>query len=295
MRLLRSYNEVQAVVLNSIAAMTVKAVGGSKMFQPFLRQFFVRGSDPSHVKILKLEILTNLATEGNISSLLREFQSYISGADPASVAATIQAIGRCAATIGEVTDTCLSGLVHLLSSKEPAVVAESVVEIKKLLQTQASNHKDIISQMAKLVDTVEVASARAAIVWVVGEYCTTIPTIAPDVLRKMAKSFCSEEDMVKLQILNLAVKLILTNPSQTTLLTQYVLNLAKYDMNYDIRDRARFVLVKSKLFTICILALKVSSGSSSTTGRAWQDFKACQENLLGCQACTDHRVKTWKP
>ena len=30
-------------------------------------------------------------------------------------------------------------------------------------------------------------------------------------------------------------------PSQTKLLTQYVLNLAKYDQNYDIRDRARFI------------------------------------------------------
>lgn len=29
--------------------------------------------------------------------------------------------------------------------------------------------------------------------------------------------------------------------SQTKLLTQYVLNLAKYDQNYDIRDRARFI------------------------------------------------------
>lgn len=28
--------------------------------------------------------------------------------------------------------------------------------------------------------------------------------------------------------------------SQTKLLTQYVLSLAKYDQNYDIRDRARF-------------------------------------------------------
>lgn len=28
---------------------------------------------------------------------------------------------------------------------------------------------------------------------------------------------------------------------QTKLLTQYVLNLAKYDQNYDIRDRARFI------------------------------------------------------
>ena len=46
---------------------------------------------------------------------------------------------------------------------------------------------------------------------------------------------------MKLQILNLAVKLCLNNPKQTKLLTQYVFNLAKYDVNYDIRDRARFI------------------------------------------------------
>ena len=44
-----------------------------------------------------------------------------------------------------------------------------------------------------------------------------------------------------MQVLNLAVKLCLTNPKQTKLLTQYVFNLAKYDINYDIRDRARFM------------------------------------------------------
>lgn len=47
--------------------------------------------------------------------------------------------------------------------------------------------------------------------------------------------------MVKLQILNLSVKLYLTNPQQTELLCQYVFNLARYDENYDIRDRARFL------------------------------------------------------
>lgn len=46
---------------------------------------------------------------------------------------------------------------------------------------------------------------------------------------------------MKLQVLNLAVKLYLTNPTQTELLCQYVFNLARYDQNYDIRDRARFL------------------------------------------------------
>ena len=39
----------------------------------------------------------------------------------------------------------------------------------------------------------------------------------------------------------MAAKLCLTNPEQTSLLAQYVFNLAKYDTNYDIRDRARFL------------------------------------------------------
>lgn len=103
-----------------------------------------------------------------------------------------------------------------------------------------------------------------------GEYCEHVPKIAPDVLRKMAKTFTSEEDIVKLQIVNLAAKLYLTNSKQvksnhtlivcvcvwlcvlavcfiflsliqTKLLTQYILNLGKYDQNYDIRDRTRFI------------------------------------------------------
>jgi len=57
----------------------------------------------------------------------------------------------------------------------------------------------------------------------------------------MAKTFCEEENVVKLQILNLAAKLYVTNQKQVALLVQYVLNLAKYDQNYDIRDRGRFM------------------------------------------------------
>lgn len=121
------------------------------------------------------------------------------------------------------------------------MVAESVVVIKKLLQTQSSEHQEIISQMAKLLDFITVAAARAAIIWLIGEYSHRVPTIAPDVLRKVAKSFPDESNIVKLQALNLAVKLYLTNAEQTALLCQYIFNLAKYDQNYDIRDRARFL------------------------------------------------------
>uniref|UniRef100_A0A7N8XXB0 AP-3 complex subunit beta n=1 Tax=Mastacembelus armatus TaxID=205130 RepID=A0A7N8XXB0_9TELE len=237
-RLLRSHSEVQFVVLQNVATMTIKRRG---MFEPYLKSFYIRSTDPTQIKVLKLEVLTNLANETNISTILREFQTYIKSMDKDFVAATIQAIGRCATNISEVRDTCLNGLVQLLSNRDELVVAESVVVIKKLLQMQPEKHSDIIKHMAKLTDNIQVPMARASILWLIGEYCEHVPKIAPDVLRKMAKSFTNEEDIVKLQIINLSAKLYLTNSKQTKLLTQYVLNLAKYDQNYDIRDRARFI------------------------------------------------------
>uniref|UniRef100_A0A4X2L745 AP-3 complex subunit beta n=1 Tax=Vombatus ursinus TaxID=29139 RepID=A0A4X2L745_VOMUR len=236
-RLLRSHSEVQYVVLQNVATMSIKRRG---MFEPYLKSFYIRSTDPTQIKILKLEVLTNLANETNIPTVLREFQTYIRSMDKDFVAATIQAIGRCATNIGRVRDTCLNGLVQLLSNRDELVVAESVVVIKKLLQMQPSQHGEIIKHLAKLTDNIQVPMARASILWLIGEYCEHVPRIAPDVLRKMAKSFTAEEDIVKLQVINLAAKLYLTNSKQTKLLTQYVLSLAKYDQNYDIRDRARF-------------------------------------------------------
>uniref|UniRef100_A0A671G3N3 AP-3 complex subunit beta n=1 Tax=Rhinolophus ferrumequinum TaxID=59479 RepID=A0A671G3N3_RHIFE len=236
-RLLRSHSEVQYVVLQNVATMSIKRRG---MFEPYLKSFYIRSTDPTQIKVLKLEVLTNLANETNIPTVLREFQTYIRSVDKEFVAATIQAIGRCATSIGRVRDTCLNGLVQLLSNRDELVVAESVVVIKKLLQMQPAQHGEIIKHLAKLTDNIQVPMARASILWLIGEYCEHVPKIAPDVLRKMAKSFTAEEDIVKLQVINLAAKLYLTNSKQTKLLTQYVLSLAKYDQNYDIRDRARF-------------------------------------------------------
>ncbi|GIX84543.1 AP-3 complex subunit beta-1 [Caerostris extrusa] len=237
-RLTKSHREIQSVILSTIATLTTRYKG---MFEPYLKSFFVRSSDPTHIKLLKLEILTNLATEGNVSFILREFQSYVSSSDMDFVGATIQAIGRCASSISEVTDTCLGKLVSLLSNRNEIIVAESVVVIKKLLQMQITEHKDIIIDMSRLMDRIAVPMARASILWLIGEYADKVSKIAPDVLRKVAKTFSNEKDIVKLQTINLAAKLYLINSKQTNLLVQYVFNLAKYDTNYDIRDRARFL------------------------------------------------------
>ena len=48
-----------------------------QLFQMHQKSFYVHSNDSIQVKILKLEILTCLANESNISAILREFQVEI--------------------------------------------------------------------------------------------------------------------------------------------------------------------------------------------------------------------------
>lgn len=67
-----------------------------------------------------------------------------------------------------------------------------MIVIKNLLQSKSAEHYEIISQMAKLIDYITIPAARASILWLIGEYNEKVPKIAPDVLRKMAKTFVDE-------------------------------------------------------------------------------------------------------
>jgi AP-3 complex subunit beta len=272
-RILHTRKEAKFVILNGILTFVEN---NPDMFRPHLSDFFVESTEPVYIRKIKIDIVTLLANEGNISRILREFKIYVGQEDKDFVKATIQAIGRCAMLLPEVTETCMHCLTSLIGTHSEGAVAEAIVVIKKLLQvgqggnldsstasssgtrTPSSKHKhsngsstpdekkkpkfaDVIKHMAKLLDTVTNAQARASIAWIISEHVSQLKSIAPDVLRKLAKSFPSEDLLVKLQTLNLGVKLYLSNPEQTTLLFQYVLNLAKYDTSYDLRDRARLI------------------------------------------------------
>lgn len=72
-RLLRSHSEIQSVVLSNIETLSATSIG-HKLFEPHLRSFFVRSTDSTPVKLLKLQVLTSLASSNTISVILREFQ-----------------------------------------------------------------------------------------------------------------------------------------------------------------------------------------------------------------------------
>ncbi|KAI8988004.1 adaptin N terminal region-domain-containing protein [Mycotypha africana] len=239
-RLLRTHRELAYVVLTNIATMALKR---PYLFESSLQHFFTQSNEPVFIRDTKLDILTTIATKDNIHTLLQELQQYIKSPNKDFVAATIQAIGRCASTVPTAADQCLRLLLKLLHSKNELVVAESVLVLTRLLHTPLESRQKPVIALMKLLDTVKAPKARANIYWLMGQYAEMLPKVGPDVIRQAAKNFVQEENVTKLQILTLSVKLVCLNPTHTILnrINQYLLNLARYDTDYDVRDRARFL------------------------------------------------------
>ncbi|KAM3720376.1 AP-3 complex subunit [Dirofilaria immitis] len=233
-RLLRGPREVQSVVLVNIA--TICATNPN-MFESFLKSFFIRPAEPKHIKLLKLQVLTSLVSETNVQLILRELQTYVGMAEMADAA--IEAIGQCAIRVSSVADSCLSGLVSLIASSNENIVSAAVVVLKRLLHTNPP--LKLLKRVLRLIDSVKAPQARACVIWLVATHVDKVSALAPDVLRKMARNFTHENEMVKLQTMNLAAKLWFTNHQECELLVQHIIQLARFDQNYDIRDRCRFL------------------------------------------------------
>ncbi|KAL0954776.1 hypothetical protein HGRIS_003726 [Hohenbuehelia grisea] len=261
LRLLSISNEVERVVL---AYIILISRDHPSIFAPYYTRFFLRSDDLCQVKLDKIKILLCILNVDNYQPILREFIDYADDPEDSVVTAALRAMGRCARLIPECTTQCLNALISMIRSTHDIVVSSAVLVLKYLVQTQlepangsasiisSQSPVAIIAQLARKLDDIKHSQARACVIWLVGQYAPSDQTSAgpdgmadwaPDVLRKAAKGFIHESSIVKLQIVSLAAKLLVLNPThnQLVLLTRYVLSLARYDLDYDVRDRARMI------------------------------------------------------
>ncbi|KAG7450937.1 uncharacterized protein BT62DRAFT_984252 [Guyanagaster necrorhizus] len=260
-RLLSVSKEIERVAL---AYILIVASASPGLFSPFYSRFILSSDDLRQVKIDKIKMMLIIVTFDNYPTILREFIDYAEDIDDEVAAASIRAIGRCAGVIPESVQQSLTALIGMINSQHDTIINAAVVVLKNMVQAQLSSRRStilglsqsplaIISQLAQKIDSIRNPQARACVVWLVGQYAASeegtlsrlesVTDWAPDVLRKMAKTFSQEESVVKLQVVTLAAKLFVLCPVDRTLglLNQYIFLLARYDTNYDVRDRARIL------------------------------------------------------
>uniref|UniRef100_A0A668SAB0 AP complex subunit beta n=1 Tax=Oreochromis aureus TaxID=47969 RepID=A0A668SAB0_OREAU len=243
--LLSGEPEVQYVALRNINLIVQKR---PEILKQEIKVFFVKYNDPIYVKLEKLDIMIRLASQANIAQVLAELKEYATEVDVDFVRKAVRAIGRCAIKVEQSAERCVSTLLDLIQTKVNYVVQEAIVVIrdifllyinlfKKLMDCVAHMYESIIATLCENLDSLDEPDARAAMIWIVGEYAERIDN-ADELLESFLEGFHDESTQVQLTLLTAIVKLFLKKPSETQELVQQVLSLATQDSdNPDLRDR----------------------------------------------------------
>jgi AP-3 complex subunit beta len=170
-----------------------------------------------------------------------------------------------------VVGAAVDVLRRLLQSQSDQDKAIIVSRLSSLLFTAPSKKTNV--KKVKLVGkgTVKSGLARSCIYWLLGQYCrlevdvtrrlkaeggqmpiserhrlTLAQVIGTDILRRAAINFTKEDSSSKLHIITLSSKLVIFLPSVSfdkmnslKQLHSYIMQLARYDEDFDVRDRGR--------------------------------------------------------
>jgi vesicle coat complex subunit len=232
--LLSSGAEVQYVGLRNILLIIQRRPA---ILQNEVKVFFCKYNDPIYVKLAKLEIMYRLTREENVGEVLAELKEYASEVDVDFVRKAVRSIGRLAIKIAPAADQCVMVLLDLMKTKISYVVQEAIVVMKDIFRRYPNKYESVISALCDNLDVLDEPEAKAAMIWIVGQYGDRIEN-SDELLEDFMFTFKDEPAEVQLALLTATVKLFIRRPTAAQELLPKVLKLATEEAeNPDLRDR----------------------------------------------------------
>jgi hypothetical protein len=227
--------EIQYIVLRTLNLFAQKY---PKALAKEIRIFFCKYNDPTYVKSEKLGIITANCGPSNAALVLDELAEYCNSVDVDFVRRSVKSIGEIAIKFESCAAKCVDILVALVEGKAGYAVEQAVIVLSDILRKFPGRFEGIIEKVCPNLDQVKDPQARAAGIWILGEYCGLIDKVDV-ILDPFLDTFPDEPPIVQLQLISSIVKVYLSKPDETREQLQFVLNEAtKQTMPPDIRNRA---------------------------------------------------------
>ncbi|KAI9595930.1 adaptin N terminal region-domain-containing protein [Syncephalis fuscata] len=260
-RLLHGSREIQYTVLMNIKPIIEKR---PEVFADSVKSFYLRVTDPVIIGQLKLDMLTQTVNDSTAQGVVDElFVSLCQIPSKELTVLAVKAIGQFVKRQPTYTNVCLRHLMHLYRNDNECLAGEAAAATRQILLHQTEyisidNMKQYIIYLIGIFFDTQSSVARANIVWLISHYClrqlatndlTPLPlevanevvSYAPNILRELTRKFIDEDTLVKLQALRLGLVMALTGEATEKGLFLHLLELARYDLNYDVRDCARWI------------------------------------------------------
>lgn len=149
------------------------------------------------------------------------------------------AIGRCAISIEIAAERCVDVLLELIQTRVNYVVQEAIIVIKDIFRRYPNQYEGVIGTLCDSLDTLDEPEAKAAMVWIIGEYAERIDN-SEELLEAFLDTFHEETAEVQQQLLTATVKLFLKRPvsGPQSLIQNVLLQASTETDDPDLRDRA---------------------------------------------------------
>lgn len=162
---------------------------------------------------------------------------YATEIDVDFVRKAVRAIGKLAIKIEPSARLCISTLLELVATKVSYIVQEATVVIRNIFRKYPNQYESIIGTLCENLDSLDEPEAKAAMIWVIGQYADRISD-ADVLLEDFLDGFREESVEVQLALLTATVKLFIQRPTKGQELVPKVLKWATEETdNPDLRDR----------------------------------------------------------
>ena len=151
----------------------------------------------------------------------------------------ISAVGIIAVKLDQAAERCVLAFHELIRMKVAAqyVIEEIVIVIKDIFRQYPGRYESIIKDLCAHLKSLDNVEARAAMVWIIGEYGERIEN-AIALMNHFSENFKDEAKSVQMAILCSAVKLYVKLEDEAEDLVTAVLRLATDESdNPDLRNR----------------------------------------------------------
>jgi len=215
------------------------------IFDDEYRQFYVRYSDPTHIKHSKVRIIAKLANPDTAPDIVAELGELVADVDDTMGRLAVRSMGAIALhdSGGQgAVDSIARRLVEMLDLQGiPHVSSEAATSLAALVRCHPSISTVVSPPLPRALKYITEPMGKSSVIFLLGE-CGESITEAPYALERVIDSYDNiTDDGVKTALLAATVKLFFYRPPEVQHMLGRLLKKATEDVSsQDLHDRALF-------------------------------------------------------
>lgn len=230
--------EIQFVALRNIRLILQKC---PDLLSNSIRVFFCKYTDPLYIKAEKLQLIVQLADDDNVEQIYPELADYAKEVDVEFVRRAIRAIGDVAARLPETVQQAAEILLDLSRTDIRYVVQEVLVTARDFLRRFPKAFGRALPLLIRDPTIYDDPDARAALIWIIGEYDEQAVPDYLSVLSDALSSFKLESGPAQSELFSSILKLFIRNTDEMQPLMTELIEIGKSCFeSAELRDRAIF-------------------------------------------------------